>query len=211
LSDRASNSSDLKERDIDTLSEETIPTAPLPDPIGESIDTVTELRAQAEEQVPGHQRLIESITHVFVRPAFLYIIVSFILVWTVPNALARRLKSPQFDPPPFNKLHFVLTASSLLMTTGVLIRQKRQEELAEQRAQLSMQINLISEQKIAKLISLVEELREDLPNVHNRRDPEAEVMEKATDPREVLQTLEAALTKELSRLKDRNSSTTEKD
>ncbi len=97
------------------------------------------------------------------------------------------------------------------MTTGVLIRQKRQEELAEQRAQLSVQINLISEQKIAKLISLVEELREDLPGVHNRRDPEAEVMEKATDPREVLQTLEDALTKELSRLKDRNSSTVEKD
>jgi len=48
------------------------------------------------------------------------------------------------------------------MTVGVLIKQNRQEKLAEQRAQLSLQLNLA---KIAKLIALVEELRCDLPNI----------------------------------------------
>jgi hypothetical protein len=45
-------------------------------------------------------------------------------------------------------------------------------------------------EKIAKLISLVQELRTDLPNVHNRDDSEAEVMKQATDLQAVLEVLE---------------------
>ncbi len=54
------------------------------------------------------------------------------------------------------------------MTTGVLIKQNRQEKLAKQRAQLSLQRNLVSQQKIAKIIALVEELHYNLPNVKER-------------------------------------------
>ena len=83
------------------------------------------------------------------------------------------------------------------MTAGVLIRQNRQEKLAEQRAQLALQLNLLSEQKVAKLIALIEELRKDLPNVKNRYDPEAEMMKEAADPHAVMEALEETLTQEL--------------
>jgi len=78
-----------------------------------------------------------------------------------------------------------------------LIQQGRQEKLAEQRTQLSLQLSLLSEQKIAKLIALVEELRRDLPSVQDRIDPEAEVMQQATDPQQVLEVLEEVLIEEL--------------
>ena len=106
----------------------------------------------------------------------------------------------RFDPPPFNKLGLLVSTSALLMTTGVLIRQSRQEKLAEQRAQLTLQLSLLSEQKIAKLIGLVEELRRDLPNVHDRHDPEAEVMQEAADPHTVLTALEQNLEAELAQM-----------
>lgn len=61
---------------------------------------------------------------------------------------------------------------------------------------------MLSEQKIAKLISLVEELRSDLPNVNNRYDPETEVMKQAADPRVVLDKLEENLQKELEQLRE---------
>jgi len=51
-------------------------------------------------------------------------------------------------------------------------------------------VNLLSEQKIAKLIALVEELRCDLPNIKNRCDPEAEVMKQPADPQMVVEALE---------------------
>ena len=53
-----------------------------------------------------------------------------------------------------------------------------------------LQLNLLSEQKIAKLISLVEELRTDLPNVKNRADLEAEIMQQAIDPQAILEVIQ---------------------
>jgi uncharacterized membrane protein len=52
--------------------------------------------------------------------------------------------------------------------------------------------------KIAKIISLLEELRTDLPNLSDRHDPEAEVMQIAADPIEVLETLQESLNRELT-------------
>lgn len=180
-----------------------LPTAPLPNPIGQNIDTVIALQAKAEKDVPQHQRVVEAVTTFFGRPAFLYTILLVVALWIFPNVLPQRFGVPQFDPPPFDWLEHLIGFGSLLMTAGVLIKQNRQEKLAEQRAQLSLQLNLLSEQKIAKLIALVEELRRDLPDVKDRHDPEAEVMQQAADPHAVLFELEETLAKELEQLQDK--------
>ena len=43
--------------------------------------------------------------------------------------------------------------------------------VAEQRTQLMLQLNLLSEKKIAKIIALLEELREDIPNMASSSEP----------------------------------------
>jgi uncharacterized membrane protein len=177
-----------------------LPTAPLPEPISQNIEAIIALHARHEKNVPRHQKFVEAVTTFFGRPSFLYSILLVIVLWVTPNILPKRLGLPRFDPPPFSWLQFSLAIGSLLMTTGVLIKQNRQEKLAEQRAQLSLQLNLLSEQKIAKLIALVEELRQDLPNVKNRHDPEAEMMKEAADPHAVIVALEETLTEELANL-----------
>ncbi len=177
-----------------------VPTAPLPDPIGETIETIIALRAKAEQNVSPHQRWVETMTEFFGRPIFLYGTILAILLWLIPNALPTEWGIPQFDPPPYEGLDKTLGIVSLIMTAAVLVRQSRQEMLAEQRAQLNLQLDLLTEQKIAKLISLIEELRYDLPNVQNRYDPEAEAMKKAVDPHTVLETLEETLNEELVQL-----------
>jgi uncharacterized membrane protein len=123
----------------------------------------------------------------------------------IPNVLPR-LGLPQFDPPPFPWLEFTIGTGSLLMTAGVLIKQNRQEKLAEQRAQLTLQLNLLTEQKVAKLIALIEELRCDLPNVKNRYDPDAEMLKEAADPHAVMEALEETLTQELEILQNQETS-----
>ncbi|MFM7427821.1 MAG: DUF1003 domain-containing protein [Elainella sp.] len=178
----------------------TVPTAPLPDPIGETIETIIALRAKAEQNVSPHQRWVETMTEFFGRPAFLYGTILAILLWLIPNALPPDWGIPRFDPPPYEGLDKTLGIVSLIMTAAVLVRQSRQEMLAEQRAQLNLQLDLLTEQKIAKLIALLEELRRDLPNVQNRYDAEAEVMQKAVDPHTVLETLEETLNEELIQL-----------
>jgi uncharacterized membrane protein len=175
--------------------------APLPDPIGETIETIIALRSKSEQNISPHQRWMEIVTESFGRPAFLYCLVIAITFWLLPNIFVIP-GIPQFDLPPFEGLDKTIAILSLLMTAGVLVRQSRQEYLAEQRSQLSLQIHLLTEQKVAKLIALIEELRRDSPNIQNRYDPEAEVMQEAVDPQTVIETLEENLHEELLNLQD---------
>lgn len=183
-----------------------LPTAPLPGHISQNIETIIELHTRNEKNVPRHQRFVEAVSAFFGRPAFLYSILIVITLWVLPNVLPQRFGLWQFDPPPFDWLDFSLNIGSFLITTGVLITQNRQEKLAEQRAQLTLQLNLLSEQKIAKLIDLIEELRKDIPNVRNRHDPEAEEMKQAADPNAVMAALEHTLEEELAELKEQGTS-----
>ncbi len=183
-----------------------LPAAPLPDPLGQNIEAIIALQAKAEKDLSQTQRVVEAVTAFFGRPLFLYSILLGVTFWMVVNLLPTDLGIPKFDPAPFEWLDHVLGLASLLMTSGVLITQNRQEKLAEQRSQLTLQLNLLSEQKIAKLIALVEELRQDLPMVKNRFDPEAEVMMKAADPHVVMEALEKTLAEDLAQLQQQDLS-----
>jgi uncharacterized membrane protein len=63
-------------------------------------------------------------------------------------------------------------------------------QLEEQRAHLDLKVTLLTEQKAAKMIDLLEELRRDLPNVKNRLDPEAVALQKSMNPDLVLAALD---------------------
>jgi uncharacterized membrane protein len=80
----------------------------------------------------------------------------------------------------------------MLTATVVLVGQGRQTKLAEQRAHLDLQINLLTEQKVTKLIHLIEELRQDLPMVKEREDPHVSVLKEPTDAARVVSALERA-------------------
>jgi len=187
-----------------------LPTAPLPDHIARNIETIVALQTRNEQDVPRHLRFVEAVTAFFGRPAFMYSILLVIVFWMLLNVLPRRFGVRQFDTPPFAWLELSLSIGAFMMTTGVLITQNRQEKLAEQRAQLSLQLNMLSEQKIAKLIALVEELRSDLPDVLDRHDPEAEMMKQAADPQVVMNTLEETLAEEVVELQKQETLAKEK-
>jgi uncharacterized membrane protein len=51
-------------------------------------------------------------------------------------------------------------------------------------------VTLLTEQKAAKIIDMLEELRRDLPNVKNRHDPEAAVLQQSMKPDQVLAALD---------------------
>jgi uncharacterized membrane protein len=97
------------------------------------------------------------------------------------NGFAYHLGARSLDPPPFAWLQVAASISALLMTVTILTTQNRVAKLAQQRAQLDLQVNLIAEEKIAKIIALIEELRRDLPSVKNRKDSLAEAMTEAVD------------------------------
>jgi uncharacterized membrane protein len=172
-------------------------TAPLPDPISKNIETITSLHNREAEGIPSHHRWLEAIASFFGKAEFLYCLLASLLVWITGSWLHHAGTLP-LNFPSFSGSNQGLDAAALLISTGVLVRQSRQEDFAEQRTQLMLQLNLLSEQKIAKIIALLEELRADLPEISQRHDPEAQIMQKPADPVEVLDALQDNLKRELS-------------
>jgi uncharacterized membrane protein len=165
----------------------------LDDLITQNVELAGQLHARAEREVSRYQRAIEVATRFLGRPLFLYLILAFVVLWVTVNLLAIPLHRSPFDPPPFYWLQGMVGLGALLMTTVVLITQNRLSQVEQERAQLDLQVNLLAEQKIAKLISLVEELRRDMPNVRDRTDSEALAMSESADPHAVLSALEETL------------------
>jgi uncharacterized membrane protein len=160
------------------------------DRLNENVDTLASLRDRANQEVSHHQRRIEILTAQLGRPRSFYLILAVAAAWTGFNALAPRFGVRPFDPPPFVWLQGLVGLGALLMATIILITQNRQTRHAEQRSQLDLQVNLLSEQKVAKLIALLEELRRDMPAVRDRVDRVAQAMEEPVDPHAVLSALE---------------------
>lgn len=172
-------------------------TAPLPDPIAQSIDAIVSLHRQSAQDVPAHAKVLERIAAFFGQPGFLYSLLAGFLLW-IGGSLLDQAELLHLALPPFLWSQQGLDAAALLISTGVLVRQARQEKFAEQRSQLMLQLNLLSEQKLAKVIALLEELRTDSPDIIDRADPEAQAMQTAADPIEVLEALQENLAQELA-------------
>ena len=67
--------------------------------------------------------------------------------------------------------------------------QRREDQLAELREQLTLELALLSEQKTAKMIQLLEEFRRDIPLVEDRVDEQADAMAEPANPERVLEAI----------------------
>lgn len=161
----------------------------LPEQVIKNIEAIATHQELYHQSSPVHQRILDKIAATFGQPKFLLLQIVFFTTWGICSYLSKRHILPA-DFPLFDLREEGLDVAGLLISTGVLIYQNSQEKISEDRSHLMLQLNLITEQKIAKLISLVEELRTDLPNVKNRLDLEAEIMQQAVDPQAILEVLQ---------------------
>jgi uncharacterized membrane protein len=160
------------------------------DPTSQNIEAVQDFYTREEQKISRSQRILERISNFVGQPVFIGFILVFVAVWMVANVVLRRLGMAEFDPPPFSWLQGIVGLGALLTATVVLTKQNRLAKLAEQRAHLDLKVTLLTEQKTAKLIDLLEELRRDLPNVSNRHDPEAAALKQSMNPDLVLAALD---------------------
>jgi uncharacterized membrane protein len=165
---------------------EKIAVANLTDPALGTLHSIAALHARSERTISRPQRVVETGIERIGRPRFLLLALVIVGGWIGVNLLAPRFGRAPFDAPPFGILQVFLAVSSLLLMVMILIAENRQSVTAERRAQLDLQISLLADQKSAKIISLLEELRRDMPEVKDRRDREAEAMQEATDPEAML-------------------------
>ena len=171
------------------LSTPAVPPSPQSNDRDQNIAAVIGFYTREEQKISRPQRLVEAISRFAGQPLFAGFILLFVSVWIVTSMLLRLYGHRGFDPPPFHWLQGVIGLGALLTATVVLTKQDRLAKLEEQRAHLDLKVTLLTEQKTAKLIDLLEELRRDLPNVRDRHDPEATALQQPMNPDLVLAAL----------------------
>ena len=80
----------------------------------------------------------------------------------------------------------------MLIALLILTTQRHQDQLAERRSQLTLQVAILSERKVAKIIELLEEQRRESPMLASRVDEEAAAMAQPVDPKQALKDIEEA-------------------
>jgi uncharacterized membrane protein len=165
------------------------PTPILPAHIEETIQAIARLQAEHRRSATPLQHAVERLTAFIGRTTFVGGLTVVLLLWVGGNILAHRLGLPVLDAPPFNWLQAAAGILALYITVLILSTQRRENELSELREQLNLELVITSEQKTAKVIQLLEELRRDMPQVSNRHDPEAAAMALPANPEVMLEAI----------------------
>ncbi|MBV8637202.1 MAG: DUF1003 domain-containing protein [Candidatus Eremiobacteraeota bacterium] len=162
------------------------------DPVDLAVQTLTELREESHRNVPTTQLGIERVTSGLGKPWFAWTVLAFVILWIGGNTAFRTYTHRPFDSPQFPLLELIVSLGSLLIAILILITQNRQNDVAHRRAEITLQMALVTEQKVAKVIDLLEQLRRDDPHLPNREDAAAASMAQATDVREAAAELKKA-------------------
>ncbi len=95
-----------------------------------------------------------------------------VMLWVVINAGLIPPMRP-FDPFPFSILNHIVALEAVLMTAFVLMKQNRMSKLADRRAHLNLQINLLIERETTKIIGMLLEIGKKFAIEHEVFDEES--------------------------------------
>lgn len=169
--------------------------------VEDAVRSIALLHARHHQSASNAQRYVDRATALAGRPFFLGLVCCGIGSWIFSDLALRYFGFEPIDPPPFVWLELAATVSALLMTILILVTQRSADKLADVRSQLTFELALLTEQKVAKLIELVEELRRDSPEVRDRIDFEAHEMAVRTDSHAMLGAIKE-IDKEMRAAKD---------
>ena len=161
-----------------------------PDHVDETTDAIAQMHAEHQHRATGAERMFACITATLAAPLFIVAATSVVVAWIGANLLMPLWGLRPFDPLPFDLLQGIATLVALYATVLILATQRRDDEIATRREQLALQLAMLNDRKLAKLIALIEELRRDNPSVPDRIDAEAETMADPSDARAVLDALD---------------------
>lgn len=161
--------------------------------VRETADAIAALHSKHASTASAGERTLERLAAAISTSGFVLSVTAAVVFWLVANAVvlpwARHLP---FDPSPYSLLQGVLTLLAVYISLSILTAQRRAGDLADLRAQLTLEHAILAEQKSSKAIALLEELRRDDPLIRDRHDHEAATMAKPADPEVVAEAIKIA-------------------
>ena len=151
-----------------------------------NIEALLQRHKQEEKQKTFEERLADAVTHFTGSMLFVYIHLVLFGVWIFWNIGWLGLKP--FDPS-FVVLAMFASVEAIFLSTFVLISQNRMNVHADKRADLDLQVSLLTEHEVTRLITLVTAIAKKM-DIEDAYNPEIDELSKDVQPEKVLDTME---------------------
>jgi uncharacterized membrane protein len=148
-----------------------------------NIRTIVQLRLKADSERNLQDRIADGITTVSGRMVFAYVHVVWFGLWIVLNT--GQLGIRPFDPYPYGLLTMIVSLEAIFLSTFVLISQNRLSDEAEHRASLDLQIGLLTERELTRVLKMLDAIQHKM-GIASETDGELEDLEMETRPEDVL-------------------------
>lgn len=155
--------------------------------IERNIRTIIRLRLQAANKRNLQDRIADSITSFSGHIVFVYVHLVWFGAWIVLNT--GRMGVHPFDPFPYGLLTMVVSLEAIFLSTFVLISQNRLSEESEYRTNLNLQIALLTEHEVTRVLQMLDAIQEKM-GIDNDEDSELADLEMETKPEDVLTEIE---------------------
>jgi uncharacterized membrane protein len=151
--------------------------------IERNIRTITRLRLQTAQERSVQERLADAITSFSGSMLFVYLHIGWFGAWLLVNT--GRVGLPTFDPFPYGLLTMIVSLEAIFLSTFVLISQNRFSDEADRRAELDLQIGLLAEHELTRVLQMLDAIQDKL-GIENHADRELADLEMETRPEDVL-------------------------
>lgn len=158
------------------------------DIIERNIVKLTNLRRKADEQRGLTGKMADFITDFSGSLSFVYLHVAWFGFWILVNT--GKFGIEPFDRFPYGLLTMIVSLEAIFLSSFVLISQNRLSDEADQRANLDLQIGLLTEHEMTRVLRMLDEVRQKLGI--ESRDSELQQLEKEVHPEDVLAEIERA-------------------
>lgn len=166
------------------------PTSPESSPLTHSAEHIQRRRRviksfelEARQARSNVDKFVDGVTYFFGSIKFVFLNAIFFTVWILINVGAVPGITP-FDPFPFIFLTFVVSLEAIFLSTIVLINQNRQSITDDLRQEVDLNVNLVAEEEITKILKLMTRLYRHM-GISSDNDPELRRMMQPLRPEDI--------------------------
>jgi uncharacterized membrane protein len=155
-----------------------------------NIAALMEVRALEERRRNLSDRIADTVTAFAGSMWCVYVHAIWFGLWIVINRGWIRVIEP-FDPFPFVMLAMVASVEAIFLSTFILITQNRMQRMADRRAELDLQISLLTEHELTRAVRLIDQIARHL-GIAPPAEQELDEIKQDVDPRRVVKEIERA-------------------
>jgi uncharacterized membrane protein len=155
-----------------------------------NISQLAEVRRREDAKRTTSDRVADAITRFAGTMWCVYVHAAIYGGWLVVNSGVVPIVKP-WDPFPFVMLAMAASVEAIFLSTFILISQNRMQKLADRRAELDLQVSLLTEHELTRAIQLLDEVARRL-GVARPAEHEMQEIKQDVQPARVVQAIEQA-------------------